>query len=228
MAIGVTYKIDLLDNVSKSLGKISESVKSTGSNVATLNDRFGKLQNISLSSNVRDALQNLSASFESAIAPGIALDSSLKDLSAISGVTGAGLQKISDAARKTAQTFGIQAAGAVESYKLILSQLGPDIANNSQAMDQMGRHIATLSKTMGGDAAAAATVLTTAMNQYSIDTTDATAAAAKEGSAELPQINAALQQSGMVASSAGIQFAELNAAIQILDKAGYLRRSLPL
>jgi hypothetical protein len=46
------------------------------------------------------------------------------------------------------------------------------------------------------------------------------AAGAREGSAELPQIKSALEQSGMMAKTANVSFLELNAAIQVLDKAG--------
>ena len=97
----------------------------------------------------------------------------------------------------------------------------------------MGRNVAILSKTMSGDTVAAAEVLTTAMNQYGVSLADPMeasrqmaemmnimAAAGREGSAELPTIKAALEQCGMAAKAAGVSFAETNAAIQVLDKAG--------
>src|SRR5690606_807451 len=46
------------------------------------------------------------------------------------------------------------------------------------------------------------------------------AAAAKEGSAELPDQKQALEQSGMAAKAAALRFEEHAAAIQVLDKAG--------
>ena len=46
------------------------------------------------------------------------------------------------------------------------------------------------------------------------------AAAANEGSAELPQIKEALQQAGMAAKATGVNFEEANAAIKVLDKVG--------
>lgn len=178
-------------------------------------------------------VQSLNESFKNAIQPGVDLNTSMQDLSAITGVTGAGLKKIEGYARETARAFGIDAAGAAESYKLILSQLSPEIAKNPQAMKDMGESIAVLSKTMGGDATAAAEVLTTAMNQYGVSLQDPTlaskkmaemmnamAAAGKEGSAELPQIKEALEQCGMAAKGANVSFEETNAAIQVLDKAG--------
>ncbi|MFZ4549613.1 MAG: phage tail tape measure protein, partial [Bacteroidales bacterium] len=97
----------------------------------------------------------------------------------------------------------------------------------------MGKNVSILSKTMGGDSVAAANVLTTAMNQFQVSLDDPTkatktmsdmmnvmSAAARDGSAELPQIQAALENTGMAAKMAGVSFEETNAAIQVLDKAG--------
>ena len=164
---------------------------------------------------------------------GIALNTSMTDLQAVTGVTGEGLRQIEGYARDTAKAFGIDAAGAVESYKLILGQLSPELAKSPVALKAMGEHVATLSKLMGGDATAAAETLNTAMNQYGVDLSDpikaseemarmmnVMAAAGQEGSAELPQIKDALEQAGMAAKGAGVSFEEANAAIQVLDKAG--------
>ncbi|MFC2396465.1 MAG: phage tail tape measure protein [Porphyromonas pasteri] len=164
---------------------------------------------------------------------GIALNTSMTDLQAVTGVTGEGLKQIESYARDTAKAFGIDAAGAVESYKLILGQLSPELAQSPVALKAMGEHVATLSKLMGGDATAAAETLNTAMNQYGVDLSDpikaseemarmmnVMAAAGQEGSAELPQIKEALEQAGMAAKGAGVSFEEANAAIQVLDKAG--------
>lgn len=164
---------------------------------------------------------------------GIALNTSMTDLQAVTGVTGKGLKQIESYARDTAKAFGIDAAGAVESYKLILGQLSPELAKSPVALKAMGEHVATLSKLMGGDATAAAETLNTAMNQYGVDLSDpikaseemarmmnVMAAAGQEGSAELPQIKEALEQAGMAAKGAGVSFEEANAAIQVLDKAG--------
>lgn len=183
-------------------------------------------QSIQVIQGVGSGLNELNAS-------GIALNTSLADLSAITGQTGAGLKSIESYARQSAKTFGGSAADAVESYKLILSQLSPEIAKVPEALKEMGAHIAILSKTMKGDTKAATEVLTTAMNQFQVSTVDpiaaskemarmmnVMAAAAKEGSAELPQIKDALSQCGMAAKGAGVSFEEANAAIQVLDKAG--------
>jgi TP901 family phage tail tape measure protein len=155
----------------------------------------------------------------------------LKELSAITGVTGAGLEDIGNRAQNLALKFGGDPLKSVDSFKTILSRLGPDIAKSPIALQNMGDSIETLAKTMGGDTLGSVNALTTGMLQYSIDLSDpiaasqamakqmnVMAAAAQVGSAEVPQIAAALKVSGLAAKSAGLSFEEANAAIQIMGK----------
>lgn len=64
--------------------------------------------------------------------------------------------------------MGLDASQSVESYKLVLSQLSPELAKAPKALKAMGDDIAVLSKTMGGDSEQLLKWLTTAMNQYGI------------------------------------------------------------
>ena len=180
----------------------------------------------SVCKNISDGVSELSGA-------GIKLDTQMHDLSAVAGVTGEGLKQIETFARRSAKTFGTDASVAVEGYKLLLSQLSPELGKYPEALSAMGDCIQTTSKLMGGDGVAAAQVLTTAMNQYGVSMEDpiaaseemarmmnVMAAAGQAGSAELPAISAALQQCGMAAKAANVSFEETNAAIQVLDKAG--------
>lgn len=233
-----SYSFNYSFNVS---GNCNSAVKEIAGNVESLNKKirrttgfFDEMSAKLLSfTQATQAFQNLNQAIQDINAPGAALNASMADLAAISGATGQELKTIEQYARNTAKTFGVSASQAVESYKLLLSQLSPELTKNSDALNTMGTHIATLSKTMGGDARAAAEVLTTAMNQYGVSLADPMeasrkmgemmnimAAAGREGSAELPAIKVALEQCGMAAKAAGVSFAETNAAIQVLDKAG--------
>lgn len=182
---------------------------------------------------IKDIAQNVADGFSQLSSAGIKLDSQMHDLSAVAGVTGEGLKQIERFARQSAKAFGTDASVAVEGYKLLLSQLTPELGKYPEALREMGDCIQTTSKLMGGDGVAAAQVLTTAMNQYGVSMEDPTAAAGEmarmmnvmaaagqAGSAELPAISAALQQCGMAAKAANVSFEETNAAIQVLDKAG--------
>lgn len=182
---------------------------------------------------IKDIAQNVADGFNQLSGAGIKLDSQMHDLSAVAGVTGEGLKQIETFARQSAKAFGTDAAVAVEGYKLLLSQLSPELGKYPEALSAMGDCIQTTSKLMGGDGLAAAQVLTTAMNQYGVSLEDpmaaseemarmmnVMAAAGQAGSAELPAISAALTQCGMAAKAANVSFEETNAAIQVLDKAG--------
>lgn len=182
---------------------------------------------------LKDVFQNVADGVSQLSSAGIKLDSQMHDLSAVAGVTGDGLKQIETFARQSAKAFGTDASVAVEGYKLLLSQLTPELGKYPDALREMGDCIQTTSKLMGGDGVAAAQVLTTAMNQYGVSMEDPTAAAGEmarmmnvmaaagqAGSAELPAISAALQQCGMAAKAANVSFEETNAAIQVLDKAG--------
>lgn len=217
----------IIDGISSSLTNASGKVGSFQSAVSKIGGAAFVFNNI------RSAVSGIASDFNAAIQPGIDFNSQLKDLQAITGVTEAELQKIGRSARENAKEFGVDAAKGIESYKLILSQLGPEIAKQPAALDAMGRSAVILSKQLQGDVAGATGILTTAMNQYGVSTDDPIraskdmalmmdimSAAAKEGSAELPNIASALEQSGMMAKTANIPFNELNAAIQILDKSG--------
>lgn len=228
------YSFNITGNCNAAVTEIAEKVDSLNRKVRDATGFFDVFQSKIFQLNqCSQYVDNLTRSVEGMMRPGAALNSQLADLSAISGAAGEDLAIIERNARLTAKTFGGSAAQSVEAYKLLLSQLSPELTKCPEALKAMGENIAILSKTMGGDAAAAASVLTTAMNQYRVSLDDPMeasrkmaemmnimAAAGKEGSAELPTIQEALRQCGMMAQSAGVSFAETNAAIQALDKAG--------
>ncbi len=216
-----------VDGMAESAGRFNAAVEGTHSWLGKLGQTLAVWDLASnYVSKFNDTLGTLSAS-------GISLDRQMHDLSAVAGVTGDGLKQIEGYARDSAKAFGIDASQAVEGYKLLLSQLSPELGKYPDALRAMGNSIATTSKLMGGDGVAAAEVLTTAMNQYGISLDDpmkasaemarmmnVMAAAGQAGSAELPAIKVALQQCGMAAKAANVSFEETNAAIQVLDKAG--------
>ncbi|WP_417289610.1 phage tail tape measure protein [Corallibacter sp.] len=222
-----------VERLDKGINNVEKHVGSMGNKFTTALDKVNaKLSGIRINAFVQN-VQSASQGLDSLSDPGLKLSTSLADLSAITDVTGDKLKEIEGYARNNAKTFGGEAADSVESYKLILSQLTPELAKAPKALQGMGAHVSTLSKTMGGDTQAATEVLTTALNQYQVslddpmkatqemsDMMNIMAAAAKEGSAELPQQKAALEQSGMAAKAAKLRFEEHAAAIQVLDKAG--------
>ncbi|MCD8266398.1 MAG: phage tail tape measure protein, partial [Prevotellaceae bacterium] len=230
--INYTFNVDgnaftQVNNMTGGVATLNGEVRKATSGIGRMMDSFARFGLVS------DYFTKLNSAVQMMGASGISLDSQLHDLSAVAGVTGSRLKEIEGYARESAKAFGVDASQAVESYKLLLSQLSPELAKTPAALEAMGRSIATTSKLMGGDATSAAEVLTTAMNQFGVSLEDpmkaademarmmnVMAAAGRAGSAELPAIKTALQQCGMAAKAANISFEETNAAIQVLDKAG--------
>ncbi|WP_264548027.1 phage tail tape measure protein [Flavobacterium sp. N2820] len=214
------------DKVYTSFNKFATGVNTGVDNIQR------KLNSVSLNAMIQN-INSAADGLNSLNDPGMKLSTNMYDLQAITGVAGDKLKEIEGYARQNAKTFGGEASASAESYKLILSQLSPEIAKMPKALQSMGKEVSITSKLMGGDTVAATNVLTTAMNQYQVSLEDpikaskemarmnnVMAASAKEGSAELPQIAQALEQSGLAAKTAGVSFEETNAFIQVLDKNG--------
>lgn len=234
MANVFDYIFNIGGNYTATINGMSTATGDFSAKVDGAQNSIGKLTSVlaglDLVKNAIDGLQQATDAFS---VSGIALDRNMHDLSAVAGVTGDSLRQIEGFARQSAKTFGTDASVAVEGYKLLLSQLSPELGKFPEALRDMGESIQITSKLMGGDGVAAAQVLTTAMNQYGVSLEDPTAASkemarmmnvmaasGQAGSAELPAISAALQQCGMAAKAANVSFEETNAAIQVLDKAG--------
>lgn len=216
-----------MNAMNEAVGQFSGKVESAQGWVVQLSQKLAAFELAS------GYVERLASTFEGLAASGVTLDSQMHDLSAVAGVTGDALKEIEGYARDSAKAFGTDAGVAVEGYKLLLSQLTPELGKCPAALKSMGESIQITSKLMGGDGVAAAQVLTTAMNQYGVslddpiaasktmaDMMNTMAAAGQVGSAELPAIKAALEQCGMAAKAANVSFEETNAAIQVLDKAG--------
>ncbi len=232
--------IDIKDSIFTQINELhakfislEKSVKGIESNTTKSFDSIGKsIKNISLV-NFTQGLQNVTQGFNDLNAPGLAFNTSMGDLQAITGLSGKALDEIGDKARNNAKQFGGNAAKSLESYKLLLSQLTPELAKQPKVLDAMAKNVSLLSKTMGGNTTAATEVLTTAMNQYGVSMENPTlaakemnrmmnimSAAAKEGSSELPTIKQAIENVGGQAKISGLSFETMNSAIQALDKAG--------
>ncbi len=218
------FVIGLRDNFSAGFGRLGQGMTNTINNAGTFAFKFNEINN---------SLGQFGQQFSSIIQPGIEYEKQMKEVEAITGVSGKKLEELGMNAKRLAEEFGGTAADGLNSYQIILSKLGPSLAQSSTAMDAMGRNVAMMANTMKGDTIGATTALTTAMNSYGISTKDPIEASrvmskmmdmitagAMAGSAEVPQITAAMEALGASASSAGVGFGEAQAAIQVLDQYG--------
>ena len=222
----------MASSVGGSLNNISDKLDSATKKASGFGDSLKKIRPIDWQA-VGASINQINDRLQSVADVGANYDAALRDVSAITGITGNNLQELGDKARKLSVEFGTGAVPNLETFQTILSRLGPDVANNSEALGNMGKYANILSKTMKNDVVGATDALTTSMLQFKVNLNDPIAAAkemermmnvmaagAKEGAMEVPQISQALSQAGGTAKLANLTFEETNAALQALAQNG--------
>lgn len=212
---------DVTDNLDKAVKKGN-----------ALGDCFKRLKAIDLMA-IDNSVQNIKDRLQGVSDIAIKNESALAEVSAITGVVGAGLDKLNDRAKGLSKTYGEDLNENLDSFKTILSRLGPDMGKSDKAMGTLGESVNVLSKGMEGDIKGATDAITTSMLQFQVDLKNPVkaaeesrrminvmAAGAKEGAAEIPQIGQALISAGVSAKLAKLSFEETNAAIQAMAGGG--------
>jgi|GEM_PF-756233 len=238
--------LDLVDNITSPLNAATEAAEAAASAVneaSNMVDNLGKssknivggLQDLGKGmfflNELKEGVDNITNSFQTAIAPGIRFEYSLAQVQAVSGLASEQMRMVSDKARDLSVAFGVDAATGAGVFTNILSQLGPELANYPDVLDSMSRNAMTLSKTMEGDLSGAINVLTSSFNAYEISKDNPFMAAmemekqmniiaksAQIGAAEVPDVAQAIKNVGVSAKNAGVSFAEVNAAIQLFGQ----------
>ena len=150
MSTTVNYSFNIVGNAAVVVNNITGGIDKMNN---TVRQSAGLFQNLSAKivvfNQASQLLQSFNTSLMNGAKAGLELDKSMADLSAITGLTGDKLKEVEGYARQSAKAFGGSAAQGVESYKLILSQLAPEIAEVPTALSAMGKHVNVLSKTMG-------------------------------------------------------------------------------
>jgi TP901 family phage tail tape measure protein len=213
-------------NISARMAKVSTEMKASFT---------GAFAGFGAANLVSGALSKITGAFSSAITLAKEFEAELANVKAITGVSDEVLGKFADSARRLALTFGGEAKDQLNSFKGILSKLGPDIAKNPPALEAMTKSINTLAKAGGLEATVAMESLANTMLQFAIPLDDQTfaaeemarvmnvlAAGAKEGASEIPQSAEAILRFGALAKASNISIEESAAAIQTLSKSAGL------
>ena len=146
---------------------------------------------------------------------------SLKDLSALTGMTGQGLKDIGDSAIDLSMKFGTSATSIVDSIKLIGSQ-APQLLQDKEGLEAVTEAALVLAKAGGIEVQDAAKGITTVMNQMNVSATESTgiinalAAGSKNGAGDVAYLQTAIEKSGTVASTAGLSYQQLIGTIETL------------
>lgn len=167
------------------------------------------------------AFVGISTSIHSAVTANMEFEKSLSSLRALTGVTAEELNYFRAEAIRMAMDSTQSATQMVEAYKLIGSQM-PELLKNKTALTATAEAAVTLAEAAELDVPTAAKALTGSLNQMGQSSAHAAeyinilAAASQQGSADIPYLNKAIENAGGTASSVGIKFNELVAAIEAI------------
>ena len=156
---------------------------------------------------------------------GAALQDSIAELSAITGVTGKQLGDLQDRIIQLGIDFGQGATAISEGVKLIGSTKS-DLLENTDALLDVTKQVLILSNAASIPFPRAAEITTTALNIWGKSAAetgkfvDILAAGAKAGASEVKDTGEAILRAGPAAASAGVGFLELNAALQAVAESG--------
>lgn len=167
------------------------------------------------------AFVGISTSIHAAVTANMEFEKSLSSLRALTGVTTDELNYFRAEAIRMAMDSTQSATQMVEAYKLIGSQM-PELLKNKSALTATAEAAVILAEAAELDVPAAAKALTGSLNQMGQSSVHAAeyinilAAASQQGSADIPYLNKAIENAGGAASSVGIKFNDLVAAIEAI------------
>lgn len=204
-------KSDFDANLKKAQGSIS-SFANTSKGIVSGLTKFG---------GYAAAFVGISTSIHSAVTANMEFEKSLSSLRALTGVTADELNYFRAEAIRMAMDSTQSATQMVDAYKLIGSQM-PELLKNKSALTATAEAAVTLAEAAELDVPTAAKALTGSLNQMGQSSVHAAeyinilAAASQQGSADIPYLNKAIENAGGAASSVGIKFNDLVAAIEAI------------
>ena len=167
------------------------------------------------------AFAGISVAIGDAVKASMEFEKSLSSLRSLTGVTAQELTFFKDEAIRLGSSTTQTESQVVDAFKLIGSQM-PELLKNKEALSSVTESAIVLAEAAEIDVPDAAKALTGALNQMGASSSQASeyinilAAASQQGSADIPYLNRAIENAGGAASSVGIQFNELVAAIEAI------------
>ena len=155
---------------------------------------------------------------------GAQFETKVAELSAITGITGADLDKLSEASIRVGVSSGLGASQSAEAFKLLASNIDVTTAGGVDGLVKMQEQVILLAQASGVDLPTAANTMAAAINQYGLSASDAVrvtnvlAAGAKYGAAEVPQLADSLRITGSAAATAGVSIEGTVGALEVLSQ----------
>lgn len=220
----VEVKFELFDLITSGIKNINDAMGGFKKSMAQLSnyiDETGK--KFFFMNQLAEGMDRFNQSVKQFAAPGADFQQQMADLSAITGMVGTDLEKISASSRQVGKETGLGASAAAEAYKLLASNIDWTKIG-IEGLQQLQKDTVTLTQASGIDMATAADVMAGAINQFGYKATESTriinvlGAGAKFGAAEIADLGASLKVSGTTASLAGISIEGATGAIEVMSQ----------
>ncbi len=206
-----------LDRMSRSINDVKEAENKWLSSFKAV--AYG----VSIANVVTSIVSTVKQAIFSIISLRSEFEKSVANLSAITGAGGNDLEFLKNAAIDLSTKGATSAKDYVEAMKLIASAK-PELLTAKEDLVEVTRAAQLLASASGLDLPTAATKLTDALNQFGAPAADAAkyvdalAAAAKFGSAEVPELTDAIVKFGSIAKASNIDIYESSAAVELLGE----------
>jgi len=230
MANKVSFIIDLQDKFSRTAKAVNRQIKGLSRNSAKaariiktkLASSFKNLKRIAVGTFVAIAASSVLA-FKSIITKGSDFQSSIADLSAITGAAGVNLSKLTDETFRLAKASATAQKTVANAFTQIASSKS-ELLKDPKALSVVTEQVLLLANASGISVPDAVRASVGALNQFNKSATDAArfvnviAAGAKVGASLVGETAEALKNFGSVASQFNLSFEEVNSLIQVLAK----------
>lgn len=167
------------------------------------------------------AAMGVSTALSDIVQKSMEFEKSMSSLKALTGVSAEEMEYFQRQAIKLGSTSTQTASQVVEAFQLIGSQQ-PELLKNKEALAEVTKQAIILAEASGMDVPEAARALSGSINQMGESADKAgeyiniLAAASQAGSADIPYLTKAIERSGGAASSVGVRYNELVAAIEAI------------
>lgn len=167
------------------------------------------------------AAMGVSTALSDVVQKSMAFEKSLSSLRSITGLSTEEMKYFQQQAIELGSTSTQTASQVVEAFQLIGGQKA-ELLDNKEALVEVTRQAIILAEAAGMDVPEAAKALTGSLNQMGESADKAgeyiniLAAASQAGSAEIPYLTKAIERSGGAASTVGVKYNELVAAIEAI------------
>lgn len=198
--------------------RFKRNVALTESSVSKLG---GTLKNLAGGLGLGAAFAGVGAAMGDAVRKSMEFEKSMSSLSSLTGLVGNDLDFLKGQAINLGATTTQTASQVADAFRLIGSQM-PQLLESKEALAAVTKDAITLAEAAGMEVPEAAKALTGALNQmgagaeYSGSYINILAAASQKGSADIQYLNKAVEKSGGMASTTGVKFNELVAAIETI------------